>query len=145
MNTNDLSGFQYSWNRNKTTYRNETYTTGKRASEKICSVREKRRNFSTVHWGHEYWHRSKTVAQPGKRFVCSSSMLQNLWPRFNGVVGGMNSIGFLGLSRHFTVMSTVALLVVIGGVTLFLPHAIKIINVSFQCCKFHFCMPFSFC
>jgi hypothetical protein len=37
---------------------------------------------------------------------------------------------FLGLSRHFTAMSTVALLVAIIGVTSFLPHGTNIYVLS---------------
>jgi hypothetical protein len=37
-----------------------------------------------------------------------------------------NSICFLGFSRHFAVVSTVALLVAIVGVTSLIPHATKI-------------------
>jgi hypothetical protein len=36
---------------------------------------------------------------------------------------------FLGLSRHFIAMSTVALLVAIVGVTSLLPHATKMFEV----------------
>jgi hypothetical protein len=44
---------------------------------------------------------------------------------------------FLGLSRHFTVMSTIALLVTIVGVTSLLPHATKyFLKFSVQWCSF---------
>jgi hypothetical protein len=66
--------------------------------------------------------------------VPSSSILQNLWPLFNGVFG-RSSIKILCELNQFAFpdwvvilkSSTVALLVVIVGVTSLLPHATKII------------------
>jgi hypothetical protein len=47
-----------------------------------------------------------------------------------------NSISFLGLSRHFTVISTVALLVAIVGVSSLLPHAINFVMKPLRSCVF---------
>jgi hypothetical protein len=56
-----------------------------------------------------------------------------------------NSIRFLGLSRHFTTMTTAALLVDIVEVTSLLPHTTKLLKFSFQWHKFHICMSLGFC
>jgi hypothetical protein len=49
-------------------------------------------------------------------------------------------VSFLGLSRHFTTMSTVALLVTIVEVTSLLPHATNIfLKFLFQWFKFNYC------
>jgi hypothetical protein len=57
----------------------------------------------------------------------------------------VHTIRFLGLSRHFAAVSTVAPLVAIAAVTSLLPHATNILKLSFQWYKFHFCMLFRFC
>jgi hypothetical protein len=41
MNPNYLSGFKYLFNRNETTYRNETHIIGRETLKMFCSMREK--------------------------------------------------------------------------------------------------------
>lgn len=89
-----------------------------------------------------------------KHFACPSSIPHNLWPLFNRIFWGSskknppcaNSIHFLGLNCHFTIMLTVVLLVATAEVISPILHATKdFFNFSFQQCESHFCMLFHSC
>jgi hypothetical protein len=64
--------------------------------------------------------------------------------KFHENAQGASSTRFLGFTGHFSAMSTVALLLVIVGLTSLLQHATRK-HEFFQWCKFNSCKQFCFC